>query len=377
MDKNPDSVQIIFFEAGVAGGSVNRLIKLLERWDLAAHPAGLVTFYDFKKARLLLQTPGLSFRDSFELQEQPLPDPVWRLGGAILPTRFGQGYFFKALKLLRRYPKAQVYLNNTPYSHLPLIAAAVLLERRVYCHLRDTINFTHLERLALPRLECCVALSRAAREHYLAQGLAPERIRVIYDSIDAELYAAPERSGAGPVRIAVTGTLNQRKGQDLCLRALEIVVRSHPSTQLVLVGDGELRGELAALAEELSLTSNVVFQGHSEEVSAILAGCDIGLLASRREGMPNSVMEYMASGLPVVVSDLPGIGELVLDGISGFVVPQESHLDLAVRLIQLIEAPELRRSMGCEGRARIRCAEFAPAGEVASIEAMVFGGAIS
>ncbi|HBY01495.1 MAG TPA: hypothetical protein DEG92_02960 [Rikenellaceae bacterium] len=371
-------MRVIYFEAGCAGGSVNRLFKLLDKWDHKKYPAGVFSFYNERMASRLLGIKGLSLSQTFGFVNMPLPDPLVRRYGLIFPTFFAFRYFFFSLITLLRYRKALIYINNTPYSHIPLIVAASLLKRRVLCHLRDTVSFTKIEKKLIKNISVFIALSEAAKIHYIAQGIDADKIRVIYDSVDIDSLLTPVtnrrtiEAAEKCTKIVVVGTLTQRKGQDVCIKALKRVVEKHKNVLLLLVGDGQFRPELENMARENGLSEEVVFTGHSERIPEILHTSNIGVLASRREGMPNSVMEYMAAGLPVVVTELSGIRELVVDKVTGFIIRQDSDEELADRLMELIEHPDIAVSMGEEGKKRIRLNRFSPETEMEGIVAALF-----
>ncbi len=362
--------KIIFFEIGIGGGSVNRLLQLLSRWDFNKIPCGIFTFYNKKIAKKLLMLQGLSYKWSFSLNENKLPDPICKIMGVNIPTLHGLRYFIVACVLLVRNPKTIVYLNNTLYSHIPVIFAAFILKKKIICHLRDTISFTFLEKKIVPMIDTFVVLSKSHKDYYSSQGIERMRISVVYDSINLSKFEAPMRSSGNDKRkkkAVVVGTLSDRKGQDICIRALHILAKHGVNTQLLFIGDGEFGHELKKMVLDYNLEDNVSFVGYSNNIPALLNDCDIGILSSRREGFPNSVMEFMAVGLPVIVSELPGIRELVVNGISGFIIPQESHEELSKRWLELLDNDEMRFSMGNEGLKVVRDSRFSPEVEMKEI----------
>lgn len=159
------------------------------------------------------------------------------------------------------------------------------------------------------------------------------------------------REGFAPddVLIACVALLRPQKNHALLIRAFSTVARRWPRARLVLVGDGPERGKLHDLAERLCPAGAVRFLGNRTDVPQVLAASDVFVLSSDWEGNPLSVMEAMASGLPVVCTAVGGVPELVADGVSGFLVPAGDQETLADRLERLIADPELRRSMGRRG----------------------------
>jgi glycosyltransferase involved in cell wall biosynthesis len=101
------------------------------------------------------------------------------------------------------------------------------------------------------------------------------------------------------------------------------------------------------------LNANFLFLGRRNDVPEILASCDIAVLPSLAEGLPNAVLEYLAAGLPVVASALGGNLEVIEDGVTGFLVPPEDAGALAGALLRLLEDEELARLLGKAGREHV------------------------
>ncbi len=137
------------------------------------------------------------------------------------------------------------------------------------------------------------------------------------------------------------------------LDAVARVQERTPAIRLLLVGDGDLRGDLEAQARSLGLSETVTFAGHRTDVPKALAVFDVFVLPSLWEGMPNVVLEAMAAGLPVVATAVGGTPEVVVDGVTGFLVPPRDPDALAEAITRLLRDPDLRRKMGQAGQKRI------------------------
>ena len=142
------------------------------------------------------------------------------------------------------------------------------------------------------------------------------------------------------------------------LAAWPKVARTVPTAHLLLVGDGRLRGKLEEGAKRASL-SRVRFLGFRCDVPQILAGSDVFVLPSRREGLPRSVLEAMATGLPVVATDVRGNRDLVEDGVNGFLVQVGDVDGLAHALLRLLGDQDLRKRMGQAGREKAQAYSLA------------------
>lgn len=200
-----------------------------------------------------------------------------------------------------------------------------------------------------------IANSRHAAQ--LARATAPETvIELVPNGVDSEAFAPIDavRPGEG-VRMLYVGRLTRgEKGLDVLLRAVaELSGESGP--HLEIHGDGHDRVELEALVRSLGLAHQVSFHGWADRAAlpAIYRGADLFTIASREEGMPNVVLEAMASGLPVVGTAIAGIEDLVVDGITGRLVPSEDPAAFAAAVRELAADPELRREMGRAGRRRV------------------------
>jgi glycosyltransferase involved in cell wall biosynthesis len=155
------------------------------------------------------------------------------------------------------------------------------------------------------------------------------------------------------------------KDFDTVIRTAHLLAAEDPQGwRFLLVGDGSDRQALLARAAGLPAAGTIVFPEGGIEVVGHLLASDVGLLMSDpailAEGCPNSIMEYMACGLPVVCADSGGCGEITRDGETGFVVPPRDPAALAARLAWLRAHPQERERMGAAGRARV--AEEFPTG---------------
>jgi glycosyltransferase involved in cell wall biosynthesis len=222
-----------------------------------------------------------------------------------------------------------------------------------------------LRRRLLASADIVVANSRAGLAGW---GVPPSRGRVVYnafdpvrlDAVSAMLAARGSRGRVeGPLTVVMTGRMHPHKDHATLLAAARLVRgRSGPGRwRFVLVGDGELRPSLQARAADLIADGTVEFISPGLEVLPHVAEADIGVLttndAVHAEGCSNSIMEYMACGLPVVCCDNGGNRELVADGETGYVVRSGDAEALAFGLNRLREDPAGRVAMGELGRERL------------------------
>ncbi len=147
--------------------------------------------------------------------------------------------------------------------------------------------------------------------------------------------------------------LREEKRIDVLINAAPQILARFPDAHFLIAGDGTCRESLVALAGQLGITDRVTFLGHRDDVPAVLAQADMFVLPSRSEALPNSVIEAMASGLPVVASRVGGIPELVDDGKTGYLVPPGDPNALADALARLLEDPRRSAELGRAGRIKI------------------------
>jgi glycosyltransferase involved in cell wall biosynthesis len=178
----------------------------------------------------------------------------------------------------------------------------------------------------------------------------------------------------GEIRLVFVGRLAPVKGLRVLLAALVELQEDLPNLHLVLAGDGPDRKILEAAAAPLG--DRVTFTGYlsQSEVAQAMQAADICVLPSFAEGVPVVLMEAMASRKPVIATQVAGVGELVEDGVSGFIVPPGDMESLAARIRVLAGDAKLRTRMGKAGREKV-VAEFDIADEVVRL-AELFGGKI-
>lgn len=219
------------------------------------------------------------------------------------------------------------------------------------------------DRLIARLLDGVIAVSEAARDFLIAaKGYPPGRVVVVPNGRDLSVYGPGE--GREPVRralgldaaapvVGVVGRLEAQKGHTYLLDAWPDVRRDFPGARLLVVGDGALRAELEARALGPGLHGSVTFTGFRADVPRVLAALDVLVLPSLYEGMPLTVIEASAMGLPVVATAVDGTPEVVRDGETGRLVPPARPAALADALRALLADPARARAMGRAGRAHV------------------------
>jgi glycosyltransferase involved in cell wall biosynthesis len=173
---------------------------------------------------------------------------------------------------------------------------------------------------------------------------------VIPNGIETEFAGKDEGTGretmfnwpAGALIIGTICRLTQVKNPAILLDTLTIADDVH----LIIVGDGPERKKLEAYADRLGISRRVFFAGEQNDVRPWLRTMDIFCLASDSEGMPNALLEAMAAGLPVVASNVGGVGEIIDDRVTGLLAQRRDPDRFAAAISELRERPELRQRMG-------------------------------
>lgn len=197
-----------------------------------------------------------------------------------------------------------------------------------------------------------LCVSRDIADDVAQQGIVPaHKIGVVPNGID--LSQERPRESAGSVRAALNipqdapvvgtvGRLTEVKRQDLLLRGFATVLKSRPDAHLLIVGDGPMRDPLRRLAEELGIKEQVRFAGYQSEPRRWLTAMDVFCLTSRSEGMPIAVLEAWEARVPVVVSNVGGLPELIGEDRNGLVFPFEDEGRLAAAILRLLSESSVR-----------------------------------
>jgi len=221
-----------------------------------------------------------------------------------------------------------------------------------------------VERLAFGAASKIVVNSAAVQDHLVKRGVKETRLELIHNGVDLAAFDAA-RSRADQVRRdldlpadtrLVTVVANLRhdvKNVPMFLRAADRVSRRVSDATFVIAGEGERKVDLEAMAVEMGIERFVYFTGRCDDVPGLLAASSICVLPSKAEGFSNSVLEYMAAGKPVVVTNVGGAAEAVVDEETGYLVSSDDDESMAERLIELLRDTDKAAKFGTAGRERV------------------------
>jgi glycosyltransferase involved in cell wall biosynthesis len=291
---------------------------------------------------------------------------------------------------LRRLAAERHYDIVHTHMPLPAVAARLVLPR-------SGLRIVHTEHNVWPRYrrltrwsnaatygrnDAVIAVSDAVAASIAARYAA--RVRVVHHGIDASQFESGPDARAEARRILdlddnafVVGTvanLTPKKDQRTLLDAFAQLRSRLTGTVLVLVGTGPLEQELRSHARTLGVDRSVRFAGSRGDVPLLLPGFDVFALSSLAEGLPISMLEAMASCVPVVATTVGGIPEVVTDGVEGMLVEPGHPAELAEAFEKLSVDPELRARMGRDGRRKAATMTIASAQrEIESVYLQMLG----
>lgn len=300
---------------------------------LLTHPEGILS----QRARALkIETLPLKVRNDFDWRPVPALRKVIRKGLYDIVHLHTK----RAHALSPWMPRAEKGPKYVVTRRMDYPEGRNLYTRYLYNHCVDGV----------------VAISRPIVDLLVNAGVEGEKIRLIYSGIDPSLYRArshPSAPGSNRKVVGTVAMLEKRKGHTYLFEAACLLKDKGFKFQWQLAGDGSLRAELEAMVGRLHLKDEVVFRGFLSDIPNFLSEIDLFVLPSLREGLGVSVLEAMAAGKAVVASDVGGLSELIVDGVSGFLVPPADAKALAAAIGKLLREPTLARAMGRRGAERV------------------------
>jgi sugar transferase (PEP-CTERM/EpsH1 system associated) len=285
----------------------------------------------------------------------------------------GTGHDLRALarttRLLRALRPAVVHSRNWPAFDAVLAARLARVHYVVHGeHGRDATDpqgrnrrRNLLRRLSNAFISRFVTVSEDLRRWLVGRvGIPARKVVTIPNGVDTVRFAPRDKAtartalGLPPERrvVGTVGRLDPVKDQAGLVRAFASLTEAGAETLLVIAGDGPCRGSLQALIEAEGLGRRVHLLGQRDDVPQVLAAMDVFVLSSLAEGMSNTILEAMATGLPIVATRVGGTPELVQDDVDGLLVPARNPPALAGALARYLGDPELRIAHGRAARRR-------------------------
>ncbi len=222
------------------------------------------------------------------------------------------------------------------------LAGIPLLVRTRHLNLplrRNPLNFIHY----LP--DIYITCGEDMRNNLVTRcGFPGDRVLSIPTGINVERFNIRRNKKAGlkygldinATVITNVGILRSVKGHEVTFRAVKTVVDSVPGAKFLIVGDGPGRETLGSLVNELDISEHVIFTGFVEDIPEIYSFSDVAVLTSWSEGLPQSILQAMAAGVPVIATKVGGVPEVVVRGETGMLIEPGDHKALARGIIKIL-----------------------------------------
>lgn len=333
------------------GGLETFLLELLRNSDRKRY-----------KPHVCTMTPNGQLIKEFEALNIPV---------TVLPQRHGIDYTMpiRMSSLFRRCNIDLVHTHNVHPWFYGFIASKIARVRHIIHTEHSNVSpeqtkLFYIEKYLSLGTDMIIADSSAVSKYLVEeQGIQQKKVVTIYNGIDESLYQnqydrATMRAKLGirhdEMVIGTVSRLVPVKNHVGLLRSFAAVKRHFNNVRLLIVGDGELRENLESLVKSLQITDSVQFLGFRRDVQSLLKAFDVFVLPSFSEGMPISLLEAMASRLPVVVSDVGGNREVIGSDECGMLVEPNSNEDLTKALIYLLTHPAQSKEKALRAELRIK-----------------------
>lgn len=191
-------------------------------------------------------------------------------------------------------------------------------------------------------------------------GVSKEQVCVIHNAVKpfggniVPIEALYQEHEKGNVLIGNIGRLSKQKGMTYFIEAAEITAKAHPEARFIIVGDGEEKKQLHEQVEAKRLLDKVLFLGYRNDIQNVMSQLDFVVLSSLWEGLPLTPIEAYSVGKTVIGTAVDGTPEIIRDGIDGYLVEPRNPVQLAEKMNELIENPEMRENMGIQAMKRYR-----------------------
>jgi sugar transferase (PEP-CTERM/EpsH1 system associated) len=340
------------------GGLENGLVNLINRIPAGRYRHAIICLTDYSAFRQRIQRGDVPV---FALNKPPGNSPITH---------------FKLWRLLKQLRPDIIHTRNLGALEATVPAALAGVPVRIHGeHGRDIddLDGTNtrrqiVRRLFKPFVHQYIAMSRDL-ESYLQHkiGVLPSRISQIYNGVDSTRFHPagknrdavpyPDFSGPGHFVIGSVGRMQDVKDPLTLARAFVRLMQATPGSEqrlrLVMVGDGPLRERARMLLAEAGVDQYAWLPGERNDVASIMRSFDLFVLPSLAEGISNTILEAMASGLPVLATAVGGSPELVQAGVTGTLVPRDDPESMARAMRAYAESAELCRRHGMEARRTI------------------------
>jgi sugar transferase (PEP-CTERM/EpsH1 system associated) len=280
------------------------------------------------------------------------------------------GVYIRFWRLIRKISPDIVHTRNLGTVDFSVVAAVAGVPVRIHSEhgwdIADPagvkLKYRLLRKLCNPAITLYIAVSNDIRS-WLCQsvGIPERKILHICNGVDTAAFRPDGQATKWPIPddalvIGTVGRLDPIKDLATLIESVARIVKEHAKDRLaihlVIIGQGALESELRRLAEDRGIGDLVIFAGQRDDLPCVYRSMHIFVLASLNEGISNTILEAMASGLPIVVTDVGGNGELISDRKTGLVVPARDVVGLSAAVREYIQDAKLREAHGLAARER-------------------------
>lgn len=364
--QNSDKLRVLHYSEAYSVGGVLKVIERLSR--------GLYESSNSKIEQALILIDKPEIQEYFEKITQNNLNVI-ETRYIDLPSEyfsFKEFYHLQSLIKEDNFNIAHIHLYAPDSCRTAILAASMAGIRVITTEHNNSIKTTFrlnvLKKLNQHLIHKIIAVSEAVRERLIQEReIDSMKIRCIPNGVDSTHYNKNNYSvnliedlksnftfNKSTLLIGMIGALHRNKGYNYLLLAAKSIIKKHPNTKLIFIGEGDFREELEKITQHLNFKKNVEFLGYIEEVSPYYSIFDIFVLPSLVEGMPLCVLEAMAMGVPVIATAVDGSKELVLDGETGLLVQPKNDTALSEAMEYMIKNPEKVKEMANAGKRRIR-----------------------
>lgn len=348
------------------GGLENGIVNLINHMPAAAYRHAIVALTEVTDFRQRILRDDVQF---FSLNKPP-GHGVWQ--------------YVKLFKLFRRLRPQIVHSRNLAALEVQIPAWAARVPVRIHGeHGRDVgdldgsnVTYQRVRRFYRPFVHHYVALSRDLAQYLVDKVMVPPaQITQAYNGVDTERFRPalnhPDLIAGCPFDpsrhwlVGTVGRMQVVKDQVLLARAFVHALSMAPELRLrmrlVMVGEGPLRAESLAVLDAAGVADLAWLPGERSSVADVMRGLHAFVLPSLAEGISNTILEAMATGLPVIATAVGGNADLVADGVTGHMVPAAESQLMAQQIVALARNPQHARQLGAAGRVRVEASFSMPA----------------
>ena len=369
------TIRILYFEPSTGyGGSSRCLLEWLRNMNQETFSPLVVVYFngpaiqDIKRLGIkIVKVPYISIFKKLSLK--------YKGGEFVSYIIFLLEWLFNILPhtlilsvLIRTRKIDLVDINTSIITGIPAILASKITHAPCICHIHDTRTLTKKERFFARWVNKAIVLTNEASKQY-SPFLGRNKIEIIHNGLDIGKWTPIEDTSnirrefnlnVNNGIVGVVGRITRGKGHDDFIRAAEIINKINPKIKFLIVGeavliDKEIEKQLRQMVIESNLSDSVIFTGWREDAYKIMSIFDVLAFPTSTfpEGFPLTCIEAMALSKPVVATNITGPSEIVLDGVTGYLVPPSNATKLSDKILYLLNNPDVAKRMGYAGRMRV------------------------